>query len=177
MEEEIWKDIEDYEGLYKVSNMGRVKSLNYRRTGKEGILKARDNGNGYLYVFLCKEGIKKTYYVHRLVATAFIENPEGYTEVNHIDENKENNCMDNLEWVTCKENINHGTHNKRSSESRINHPKTSKPIIGIDVRTGLIVEFTSVHEAERETGIDNGNIIRCCQGKYKTSGGFYWMYK
>lgn len=199
-EEEIWKDIEGYEGLYQVSNMGRVKSLSRMKWSGRGyfktpekILKARPFKNGYLYVNLWKDGKMKHYTIHRLVSQAFIPNPNNLPQVNHIDENKENNCVDNLEWVTCKENLNHGTHNKRMAEKKkgrkqseesikkrveknTNHPKLSKPIIGIDIVTGLIVEFPSAHEASRVLGIFQANITSCLKGRYKTAGGFVWHY-
>ena len=194
MEKEIWKDIEGYEGLYQISNMGRVKSLNYNNTGKEGILKTGKTAKGYLQVTLCKDGKKKGYRIHRLVATAFCENPMGYTDVNHIDQDKTNNKVENLEFCSRSYNCNYGTRNKRIAEKmrgrklpeehkkkvaekNTNNPKLSKPVIAIDVRTGLIVEFASAHEAERETGINPSNIIKCCKGKANSAGGFYWMYK
>ena len=93
---EEWRYVKGYEGYYMVSNTGKIKSLNYRHTGKEKILKARDNG-GYLQVHLCKDGNRKKYFVHRLVATAFCENHHGFKEVNHKDEDKTNNCISNLE--------------------------------------------------------------------------------
>ena len=176
-EKEIWKDIEGYEGLYKVSNMVRVKSVERIRWNNGGyckvperILKPGKDRCGYLYVILCKEGIKKKYYVHRLVAEAFIPNPDNLPQINHIDENKENNHVDNLEWVTCKENINHGTHNKRMAE------KLSKPVIAIHKINGLILEFPSIKEASRQTGINQGNICNCLKGRYKSAGGFVWHY-
>lgn len=175
---EVWKDIEGYEGLYQVSNKGRVKSLErtvwtgrgYYQTLPERILKPCKDSRGYLYVNLCKEGKRKTCRIHRLVAQAFIDNPDNLPEVNHIDEDKENNAIENLEWCTSKDNINFGTHNQRMAE------KKSKPVIGIHKITGLILEFSSTHEAERQTGIAQGNICRCCNRKYKSAGGYYWMY-
>ena len=115
MLEEIWKDIPDYEGLYQVSNYGRVKSLHF---GKEKLLKPQPNSNGYLRVYLYKEKKQKLKYVHQLVAIAFIpnNNPIEKTEINHIDENKENNCVNNLCWITHKENCNYGTKLHRQSE-------------------------------------------------------------
>ena len=104
---EIWKYIDGYEGLYKVSNLGRVKSLNYRRSGKERMLKPGNTGDGYLFVILYKNGKIKYFTIHRLVANAFLENPDHKSDVNHKDENKTNNRVDNLEWVTRKENINY----------------------------------------------------------------------
>ena len=167
MEKEIWKDIEGYEGLYKVSNMGNVKSLKY---GKERILKARDNGYGYLIVTLCKEGKMKHHRVHRLVAQAFIQfvPQEGVMyNVDHRNTDRTDNRAINLCWVSRSQNMN----------NPITNSKLSKPVIAIDVRTGLILEFASAHEAERETGISNSNIIQCCKGKMNSCGGFYWMYK
>ena len=170
-EKEIWKDIEGFEGMYQISNRGNVKSLNYNKTGKERILKPNKVSHGYLQVQLHQDGKAKNYYVHRLVAAAFCDNPHGFKEVNHIDEDKTNNCADNLEFCSKSYNNNYGTRNKRIAEKR------SKPVIAIDKRTGLILEFLSALEAEKETGINNGNIIKCCKGKLNSCGGFYWMYK
>ena len=147
-EKEIWKDIEGFEGMYQVSNMGRVKSLErtvwnnrgYYRTLHEKIRKPVDNGYGYLQVKL------------------------------HKDEDKTNNNADNLEWCSRSYNCNYGTRSKKIGE------KLGKPVIAIDVRTGLKLEFVSSREAERETGISHGNIIQCCKGKLNSCGGFYWMY-
>lgn len=129
MDNEIWKDIEGYEGLYQVSNMGRVKSL-------ERIVK-RDKGrwgtptpyvkremimtpmvcSGYHYVYLCNEGVNKKFAVHRLVASAFLPNPDNFPNVNHKNEIKTDNRLENLEWCTTRYNLNYGTHNKRVSET------------------------------------------------------------
>lgn len=104
MNNELWLDISGYENLYQVSNHGRIKSLNYRRTGKEQILKQATNKDGYKFVSLRKNGKGKTFTVHRLVAKAFIPIIENKVEINHIDCNKTNNCVSNLEWCTHKEN-------------------------------------------------------------------------
>ena len=172
-EEEIWKDIEGYEGYYMVSNMGNVKSVertarigNGYRTVHERILKPRKNNDGYPYVNLCKDGNVKTCTIHRLVAQAFIPNPQSLPQVNHIDENKENNHVDNLEFCDIVYNCNYGTRNQ----------KISKPVIAIDKVTGLIVEFASVHEAERKLGIAHQNICACLKGRCKSCGGFQWYY-
>lgn len=109
--EEIWKGIKGYEGKYQVSNLGKVKTLNYHRSCKERILKNLINTHGYLYVILSKNCICKNLTIHRLVAAAFIDNPENLPEVNHIDENKTNNCVSNLEFCNRKYNINFGTRN------------------------------------------------------------------
>ena len=185
---ELWKDVEGFEGYYQVSTWGNVRSLDrwvnsksklnkpYKSLYKGKMLKGSPDKDGYLLVHFRKDGKEFAFKKHRLVAEAFIPNPENKSQVNHIDEDKTNNYVWNLNWMTCKENINHGTHNNRSAESRINHPKISKPVIAIEKRTGLILEFASSREAERETGIDNGNIIKCCQGKKNSCGGFYWIY-
>ena len=173
---EIWKDILGYEGKYMVSNWGRVKSLNYRNTGKEGIMKLNKNKDGYLQVQLHQDGKAKMYLVHQLVATAFIENPEGYTVVNHKDENPKNNNVDNLEWCSVLYNNTYNGRAKKIGEKLTNHPKMSKPIIGIDKRTGLILEFPSIMEASRQLGINSGHICECCNGKRKSAGGYVWQY-
>ena len=173
---EIWKDIEGYEGLYQVSNLGRVKSLNYNRTKKEKILKPRSNKDGYLRVVLYKEGKSKQYLVHRLVAQAFIPNPDNKPQVNHKDDNKTNNKVENLEWVTSKENANYGTRNKRSAKSRTNDKKRSKPIYGINVKTNEKIEFPSTMEAERN-GFNHGNIVKCLKGRKNSHKGYKWFYK
>lgn len=173
---EEWRDIEGYEGLYQVSNTGKVKSLNYRKTGKEKILKPYDNGYGYLKVKLCKDGKDTSCKVHRLVAQAFLENPDDLPEVNHKNEDKTDNRVENLEWCNRSYNVNHGTRNKRVAEKNINNSKTSKPVIGINKVSGLIVEFPSLCEASRQTGIDHGHICHCLKGRLKSAGGFYWIY-
>ena len=166
---EIWKDIEGYGGLYQVSNLGRVKSLNYNRTKKEKILKPRSNKDGYLNVNLYKEGRMKTCLVHRLVAKAFIPNPDNKSQVNHRDEDKTNNCVDNLEWMTRRENINYGTRNERSGKSQ------SMPIYGINVKTNERIEFPSTMEAQRN-GFNHGNIVDCLKGRRKSHKGYKWYY-
>ena len=158
---EIWRDIKGYEGKYMVSNLGRVKSLNYSNTGKEGILNARDNGKGYLRVILWKDGKDKKYRINRLVAQAFIPNPDNLPEVNHKDEDKTNNRVDNLEWCSRQYNIEYSQ---------------GKAVIGINKVSGLIAEFPSASEASRQTGINSRNICACLKGRQKSTGGFYWHY-
>ena len=171
---EIWKDIQNYEGLYQVSNLGRIKSLSRRdrlnRVIQEKILKHGSNKKGYLIVVLCKEGRMKTCRVHRLVAKAFIPNPENKPEVNHKDEDKTNNKVENLEWMTRRENINYGTRNERSEKSQ------SKPIYGINIKTDEKIEFPSTQEAQR-SGFDQSNIVKCLKGKRKSHKGYRWFYK
>lgn len=166
METEIWKDIAGYAGKYMVSSLGRVKSLNYRHTGREQMLEPKDNSKGYLKVSLWKDGKEDTRFVHRLVAIAFIPNPLNLHQVNHKDENKRNNCVDNLEWCDPKYNSNYGTRNKRFAE------KLSKPILCVE--TGEI--YSSSHDASRRTGLHQQHINECCTGKQKTTGGYHWKY-
>ena len=113
---EIWKDIKDYEGLYQVSNYGRVRSLdrydNVGRSRKGSIMTVTDNGKGYRAISLSKNGARKTYKVHRLVAEAFIPNNDNLPQINHKDENRYNNHVDNLEWCSSKYNNNYGNHKK-----------------------------------------------------------------
>lgn len=165
---ENWKEIAGYEGLYEVSDQGRVKSLKY---GKERIMKPLNNTWGYHQVSLCKDGHTKPLLVHRLVAEAFIPNPQGLETVNHKDEVKTNNTVSNLEWMSKRDNINYGTHNKRMQEA------LSKQVQMLDKSTGeLIATFPSTIEAERITGIHQGNISTCCLGKRKSAGGYIWRY-
>ena len=171
MNEEIWCDIKNYEGLYQVSNKGRVKSLNYKCTGKEQILRPCKNTSGYLYVNFRKNGKRKMYTIHRLVLMTFnpVDGMENL-EVNHLDENKENNNLSNLQWTTRKENINYGTHNARIAE------KKSTPIVQLNLDGKYIRSYKSSREAEREGGYNQGHIINCCKGKRKTHRNYKWMY-
>ena len=169
---EIWKDISGYEGLYQVSNLGRVKSLDYNHTGREKIMKPSVDKNGYLYVCFRKNGVKKWYKLHRLVAQAFISNPNNYPQVNHKDENPFNNFVNNLEWCDAKYNINYGTRTERVAE------KKSKQVLQIDKNTNkLIAEFPSLTEVERQFGISKSSISKCCKGKLNTAGKYKWQYK
>lgn len=165
---EIWKDIEGYEGKYQVSSWGRVKSLNYRRTGKEKILKLDKCEDGYLRIKLLNNGKIYRFRVHRLVAKAFIPNPYNLPQVNHKDENPENNRVDNLEWCDPKYNSNYGTRNERCNK---NHGKPKKVLC---VETGII--YPSLMEAGRCIGVGHKSIIKCCQGKRKTTKGYHWQY-
>ena len=159
---EEWRDAKEYEGKYQVSNTGKVKSLNYRNTGKEKIMKPQDNGKGYLFVQLCKDGKVKNCRINRLVAQAFLPNPNNLPEVNHKNEDKTDNRVENLEWCTTQYNVEYSQ---------------GKAVIGINKISGLIVEFPSAKEASRQMGISQGSITMCCQGKgYKSAGGYYWHY-
>lgn len=174
MTEEIWKDIAGYEGLYKVSNLGRVKSLNYLRKGIEKERIPNKNNSGYLIVGLHKDGKIKTFLIHRLVAEAFIENVNDLPQVNHIDENKLNNSVENLEWCSAKYNSNYGEHNynlRNTMSSKVPN------ILQYTLDGKFLNEYVSGRDAERKTGISHGGILKCCQGKYRTWKGYIWKYK
>ena len=173
---EEWKVIKDYPN-YMVSNLGIVKSLNYRHTGIEKILKPNIDNRGYLIVKLYKNRKFKSFMVHRLVAQAFIPNPNNYPQVNHKNEIKDDNRPENLEWCDNYYNTHYGTRNKRIGEKHING-KCSKPVLQIDQLTDTIIaEFPSTREVERQLGISQSNISNCCNGKRNIAGGFKWAYK
>ena len=143
MEEEVWKPIKDYEGLYEISNLGRVKSLNYRGTGKGKILKNIKDRKGYLKVCLTKNGRHKIFRVHRLVAEAFIPNPNNYPIVNHKDEVPSNNCVDNLEWCTYAYNNTYNNRHERAGDAEVH-------TVGVyDVEMHLIHKFPSITKASK----------------------------
>ena len=177
---EEWKDIPGFEGFYQASNMGRIKSLEridaLGHRLKEKILKPKLISNGYYQVDLCKNSKVRHYMVHRLVYEAFNSSiPEGL-QVNHVNEIKTDNRLENLNLMTCKENVNWGTRNERIAKKQINGKK-SKSVLQYDLNDNLVKEYPSAHQAERETGFDNGYIIACCKGKYKTAYNFKWKYK
>lgn len=161
---EIFKDIEGYEGLYQISNLGSVKSLGNGNSNnsKEKILKPTKDKKGYLYVDLYKDGKRKTYKVHRLVAQTFIENPNNLPQVNHKDEDKTNNAVENLEFCDAKYNINYGTRNE----------KISKQLMCLE--TGKI--YPSTREVQKQLGFAHSNISKCCNGKLKQAYGYTWCY-
>lgn len=162
---EEWLDVEGYEGLYQVSNLGRVKSL---RDVSERILKQTGN-TGYRMVVFCVRGIRKTFKVHRLVAKAFVDNPNGYPCVNHIDEDKDNNRSENLEWCTTAQNNKYGTRTERSSR------KQSKPIIMIDENDNE-TKFYGISQCSRVMGFGVGNIWSALNGKMQHCGGYRFKY-
>lgn len=175
---EIWKDIKDYEGLYQVSNFGRVRSLGNGNSNnsKVRILKCWISKKGYLSVALCKDGKHKMYKVHRLVAENFIPNPLNLPCVNHKNENKQDNRVENLEFCDVIYNNSYGTRNQRISKKNTNG-KRSKPVLQYSQDVTLICEWVSVSEIERELGYKHSSISCCCLGKNKTSHGFIWKYK
>ena len=176
MNNEVWKPIKGYENKYEVSNLGRIKSLKRiikadfhfgnTRTYKERILKV-GNVRGYQQVNLL-DGNSKHKYVHRLVAETFIPNPKGLSEVNHKDENKSNNCVSNLEWMSKIDNLHYGTRQERSVSKR------SIPVFQYDLQGNLINTYKSAREASRQTGITQGSISHCVKGERKIAGGYMW---
>ena len=197
--EEQWKtavyDGIVYEGLYKVSNLGRVKNINYRNTGRERMMNPVERKDGYLQVDLSKNKETKTCLVHRLVAFTFIENPENKPQVNHKiegDKGKKINMVifnedgtidkerTTIEWVTSKENNDYGTHNERAGATnkivQINNSKKSKRVLQLSLDGELIREWPSTKECERN-GFSHQHVTECCNGKRKTHKGFRWKYK
>lgn len=168
---EVWVDIRGYGGLYQISNWGRVKSLNYNRTGKERLLKNSIDKYGYFCITLYKNGKKKKFLIHRLVAETFIPNTNNLPQVNHINEDKTDNRVENLEYCDCKYNCNYGTRNQRRAKTQ------SKAVLQYSLDGTLIQEFPSTKEVERQLGFSHGNISRCCNGKHKQVYGFKWLYK
>ena len=175
-ENEVWKDVVGYEGLYKVSDRGNVYSverLNSRGRKIGGrIMKPNYRRDGYLEVGLSNDGKVKTKLIHRLVTEAFIPNPKKLPEVNHKDEIKTNNRVGNLEWCTRGHNINHGTRNERIAHA------LSKKVRAVNVENGEVLIFNSTHEAGRK-GYDQGNVAKTCKGIYYGGNlykGHRWYY-
>lgn len=173
---EKWKDIIGYEGLYQASSLGNIRSLDrYDCRGnwiKGKVMKPRLINSGYLMVhFRNENGKRKGLLVHRLVAQAWIDNPEGKKQVDHIDENKLNNRVENLRWATPKENTNHGTGMKRAALSR------GISVAQLTEDNEVIAIFPSLAEAGRKTKINDSAIGACCSGRFKHAGGYKWRYE
>lgn len=162
---EVWKDICGYERAYQISNYGVVK-----RTNTDKKLTPIHNPNGYLYINLYKNGKNTKKYIHRLVAEAFLENPNNYSIVNHIDGKKHNNYFENLEYCTRSENQLHAY--KMGLQT-----KKSKQINQFDKKGNFIKKWNGQYSIERELKISNASINKCCNGKLKTAGGYIWRYE
>lgn len=172
---EEWKDIQGYEGLYQVSTLGRIKGLPRKNRKREIILKPIIH-NGYEQVYLCKSGVKKYHSVHRLVAIAFIPNIDNLPYVNHVNENKADNNIENLEWCTAKYNTNYGTGMKRRIEKQKNDHR-SIAVNQYDLNGRFVDEYPSISEAGRKTHIPIRAICAVCKGHQKSAFGFIWKYK
>lgn len=176
---EIWKPIKGYEGYYEVSNLGNLRSMErivkcngYPKQTKTSLLLPLIDRQGYYYIQLHKEGKVKTFKVHRLVAMAFLPNDNHYKYINHKDENKGNNCVENLEWCTAKYNINYGTGIQRRVA------KQMKAVVQFDKQGNKIARYNSIGEASKITGICGSGIGQCCSGnkKYSVVGGYLWRF-
>ena len=195
---EIWRtavyDGEPYEG-FEVSNLGRIKSLNYRRTGRAELMNPWEDTGGYLRVELSKNGETKTCKVHRLVAQTFLPNPENKPCINHKiegDKGKKINMVffnedgtidkerTTIEWATYEENNNYATRNERIAKAiskAMTNGKLSKRVLQFTLDGEFIREWPSTREIERQLGFDNSAVGRCCLGKQKSAYGFLWKYK
>ena len=181
--EEVWKDINGFEGRYQISNFGRVKSLGHNdrlnRRFKEIVLKQAINAGGYRCVRIYKDGLNYTKKIHRLVSEAFIPTVPGKTIINHKDGNKLNNSIENLEWCTYGENMSHAIRtglNSTRSAVAVRAETGKKPIEQCDSRGNRLNKFSSAADASRETGINRGNISSCCNGKKEMAGDFVWKF-
>lgn len=173
--EEVWKPVLGYEGLYEVSNLGMVRSIFYKRLKNNAILSPRKVGDGYLAVNLSKNKKKNSLRIHRLVWEAFNGPIPKGMQVNHINEDKTDNRLENLNLMTPKENINWGTRNERSRETKTNG-ELSKTVLQYSLSGEFIRDYPSASEAGRQLEKPNSSICRCCNGKLKTAYGFIWRY-
>lgn len=167
---EKWKSVVGFENRYEVSDKGNVRNARTRV-----VLRPQKRNHGYLCAWLYDGHHGKQFSIHRLVAEAFIDNPNGYTEVNHIDECKQNNSADNLEWCDRKYNTNYGTAQKRRSGKNVNGPK-AKAIDQLDLNGNYISTFPSMAEIKRTLGFNQSNIFCAIHGKYSQAYGFKWRY-
>lgn len=171
MEKEVWKSIKGYP-KYQVSNLGRVKSLSYMRTGREKVLSLKKTRCGYMTFWIYNKGLRQMKLVHRLVAEAFIPNPENKQHVNHINGDKMNNQTSNLEWCSQSENEKHAflTGLKRK-------PTNKYKVLQFDQKGNLLKEWNSAKEITETLGISKSQIAKCANNQQATSQGFIWRYK
>lgn len=171
---EIWKSVGGFDGIYEVSSCGRV-----RNATNGNIITPKHNNRGYVQIRLNKCGKTHYWLLHRLVAFAFIPNPENLPQINHKDENKDNNCVDNLEWCTNLYNRHYGNGYQRSVD---NHDylalaeQNKRKVRQYDLSGNLIKDWVGVKDIQKATGIGESNIRRCCYGRGKSAGGYVWQY-
>lgn len=173
----MWKDIKNFEGLYQISDTGEVKSVKRLKQNNNGYQEVKDrlrvltpDKDGYLRVCLSKHGKHYLKTVHRLVAEAFIPNPDNLPIINHMDEDKQNNSVDNLEWCTVQYNTRYGSGMEKTAMAQ------GKPVI--QIKDGIpINEYYSTGKASRETGVPQANIYKACAGERRTAGGYEWRFK
>ena len=177
---EVWKDIEGVEGIYQVSNFGNVLSLNYKNHGYSRQLVPKCNNSGRLWVELFKEGKRKPMLIHRLVAMAFIPNPNKFEQINHKDENAKNNRVENLEWCTQKYNIQYYL-DRHPGKPKVNYSSNYKKRMSLKVnqytREGkLIKTWENSRQVAVEKGWSDWSVSECCRNKRKSAYGFIWQY-
>lgn len=192
MEDEIWKDVPGYEGRYRVSSWGRVMSMNFEGRCGPRLLKGVINTNGYRVVDLYKQLKPQKWLVHRLVAIAFIPNPDNKPMIDHIDTVRTNNRVENLRWCTLTENQNNPitlmkfsqtSRGRRFSEetkkrlSEIQKKIQLTPVYQLSIDGEIIKEWAGIKMAAEDLGIQRRSISHCCRGRYKTAGGYKWIYK
>lgn len=180
--EEIWKDIPGYEDWYQVSNLGNVRSVDRYVNSRWGKIYRKGRplspnkvDTGYMHIMLCKNQTNKTFRLHRLVWESFNGKIPDGMQINHIDEDKTNNRLDNLNLMTPKENVNYGTCLERRSKTNTNGKK-SKPVLQYTLDGELVAEYPSLMECKRN-GFDLSSVSACCRGKYKQYKGFIWKFK
>jgi len=178
---EVWKPVVGYEGLYEVSNLGRVRSLDRVVSGKDGctlsikgqMMHPTLNTTGYPFVGLRKDGKRGMYTVHRLVAKAFIPNPDNLAEINHKNEDKTDNRVANMEWCDHSYNMRFGTRGERCRKKADCHA-----VVQMDMEGNVIAEYEAIKVAARVVGINNAETItKCCKGTRPSAGGYRWKYK
>lgn len=171
---ETWKAVDGFEGFYEVSDLGNVRSLNYKNMGIVENLNPIIDRYGYPRVCLCLGGTQCNRTIHRMVAQAFLKNPDNLPQINHINEDKTDNRVCNLEWCTAKHNNNHGTRNERISEHKRN--TNCKEIWQLNLDGSVVRKWVSLNEIHRQLGYDISHIIRVCRGIKKTAYGYNWQY-